>query len=57
MKNVVYCGECKYSEYSRTLMCAYRCANPSNLCPCRGRITYADFYCAYGERKGILENE
>jgi len=45
----VRCGMCKYSEYSSTVTCAYRCKN--TLSPCRGRVTFADFGCAYGERR------
>ena len=45
---VVRCGQCKDSDYSKTVSCAYICRNEKS--PCYYRVTYADFGCLYGER-------
>lgn len=46
---VVRCGRCAKSTYSKIVSCAYKCENRRS--PCFGRTTYADFGCVYGERK------
>ncbi len=46
---VVRCGECSKSAYSKTVSCAYKCENRCS--PCFNRTTYADFGCLYGERR------
>lgn len=46
---VVRCGECAHRINSK-MPCAYKCVHRRS--PCYGRITYADFGCLYGERRG-----
>ncbi len=48
-EEVVQCGECAQSTYSKTVACAYKCENRQS--PCFGRTTYADFGCLYGEMR------
>lgn len=51
IREVVDCDKCKYSKYARTVAYGYRCNNENS--PCRGRVTFANFGCTYGERKTV----
>ena len=46
---VVLCGQCKFSDTSMSIPCAYICRKEKS--PCYKRATYADFGCLYGERR------
>ena len=47
--NIVLCGQCKFSNISKSIPCAYICIKKNS--PCYKRVTYADFGCLYGENK------
>ena len=46
---VVLCGQCKSSDISVSIPCAYICCNEK--APCYKRATCADFGCLYGEKR------
>ena len=45
------CSECKYSGFSKTVEYAYTCKN--RISPCRNRLVYSDFFCAYWQKKEV----
>ena len=49
----INCHECKYSVFSKTVEYAYTCKN--RMSPCRNRLVYSDFYCAYGQKKEVKQ--
>ena len=50
LSKAVLCGDCISSKLNKGIDYTYRCEN--KISPCRGRITFADFGCTYGEKKG-----